>query len=202
MSVRSFLGTIGILLLFAVLTVSAIEGFAAKQGLGEEIINGTLNGSETAKGLGLYSWGMMITTGAWQNDWLPEKIHPKGEYLFIIEDMPHLDSTVFVLPILFVVFIFWLVKISHIEMTGWRAFWFWFIIFLIAVGIVIATYIAGYQALKRGGELLGIGAEKALEIRQDKVDILDNKGVVFLAVILFFTTLSVWLQWLGILKKE
>lgn len=199
MSFFAFLGKIGILVLVVTMGLGLYEAFDSLPNKAELITDLGNNTASVAKGWGLFSWGLMLTTGAWQNDWLPSWIHPKGELLFIIEDMPHLDSTAFIIPILFALLVFGVAKMAGwYPDRFWGMFWFWIIILLLMLLMVVVQYVIAYHALQNGGEMLGIGAEKALEIRQDKVEMIAaHPSVVWLGIVLFFVNIGVWLKILG-----
>ena len=198
----ALLGKIGILVLVVTLALGVYEAFDSlpdKADMVKSIGDNSTNISTFAKGWGNFAWGLMLTTGAWQKDWLPEWINPKGELLFIVEDMPYLDSTAFIVPILFALLVFGIAKMfGWYPDRFWGMFFFWIAILFLMLVLVVIQYVIAYHALMLGGDQLGIGADKALSIRQDRVDALSShQSIIWLSILLFFVNIGVWLKLLG-----
>jgi len=117
--------------------VGAMEDIEDKQALIEQFSVDPVNMSKAT----LFFWyGYSGITPSITIDWLPEKIHPKDELLFIIEDMPLPDSTdLFLIIPLVLLTIFVLRRIDFFK-HGTGIFW--------AIMIVLAVILLSWAGLK------------------------------------------------------
>lgn len=139
-----------------------IEEAPEKEKLFETLTNEPVNAS---RDLFLFWYGYSGITPAYVNDWLPASINPKGEHVFLLEDIPLPDSTdLFVIIPLVLSTIFILKHIPYFR-KGWGVLWAILIVFVIILGGWVALKYVHYQLMYQGAEALHINPELVLEER-------------------------------------
>ena len=193
----AFLKALTLFLLLATLVSAGIIGFKSIDDK-ESFLNLTKNDTaEAGKGIFLYSWGMMESTGAWQKDYLPLKLDglrlksvPDGKLIFLLEDMPYPDSTLFIVPILLVLALLAI----YVPQTLSGKIKLALFVFLLVVVLYFVQMIIAHHYMYVGGEILGMDKATVDANRQVQVDLMQKAELGKLSVILFLIAIYTYIK--------
>jgi hypothetical protein len=135
---------------------------------------------EKAGSITCFALGYNSITPAFQKDWLPESIQPKGNLLYMIEDVPLPDTTDFIILGIVALITITILRYTIMRLEGISK-WFIAIGILLAVMIVfwIIIKIVAYNMMTGCAHDLGVSKELALQIRQESINSANKTGLVW-----------------------